>query len=237
MTQACYMCDEPETSREHVPAACFFPERKDLPPGVDLRRNLFTVPSCDAHNSHKSQDDQYLWQIVISAQGLNECGQRMQRTKGLRSISRRPAVAASLMRTAVPSFVLDPQTGQWHETIKVEFDAKRVFGVLRQFGRALYFLHFGTKWLGDLQPFPNFAQFSQSSGFDKHYLRLWRSIIDRVSDATAQLERIGSNQDAFYYQVMPTDGTPGAIMRATFYGGATVTIGYIVLPATTSAVG
>jgi len=64
--RTCYMCNEPETSREHVPAACFFPETKDLPPGIDLRRNLFTVPSCDTHNSHKSNDDQYLWQIVAA---------------------------------------------------------------------------------------------------------------------------------------------------------------------------
>jgi len=185
-------------------------------------------PSCDAHNSNKSKDDQYLWHIVISAQGLNECGTLMAQTKGVRSISRRPAVATSLMRTAIPAFVLDPETGLWHETLNVEFDAKRTFGVLRQFGRALYFLHFGAKWLGPLEPFPSFAKFAHDSSIDKDFQRLWRSIIDRTHSAMTQVARIGSNQEAFYYQVM--DGNLGPVMHATFYGGATVTFGFMELP-------
>lgn len=36
--QTCYMCDAPATSEEHVPPKCLFPERKDLPQGMDLRR-------------------------------------------------------------------------------------------------------------------------------------------------------------------------------------------------------
>src|ERR1700689_4236746 len=90
--ESCYMCDVAATSREHVPAACFFPEQKDLPAGVDLRRNLFTVPSCDVHNSHKSEDDQYLWLVMMAVRGLNETGELMASTKGLRSINERPAV-------------------------------------------------------------------------------------------------------------------------------------------------
>lgn len=37
----------------------------------------------------------------------------------------------------------------------------------------------------------------------------------------------GGNQAAFYYQVIPEDGTPGTIMRATFYGSAAITIGFV----------
>jgi len=37
-TSTCYMCDAPETSVEHVPPRGLFPEQKDLPPGVDLRK-------------------------------------------------------------------------------------------------------------------------------------------------------------------------------------------------------
>ena len=60
----CYMCDEESTSSEHVPPKCLFPEQKDLPEGVDLRKSLITVPSCDLHNSKKSNDDEY-YSIVL----------------------------------------------------------------------------------------------------------------------------------------------------------------------------
>ena len=55
--KTCYMCEELATSVEHIPPQCLFPEQKDLPDGIDLRKQLLTVPSCDKHNSKKSQDD------------------------------------------------------------------------------------------------------------------------------------------------------------------------------------
>ena len=61
MPATCYMCTSAATSVEHVPPRCLFPEQKDLPIGVDLRKQLITVPSCDIHNSRKSKDDEYLF--------------------------------------------------------------------------------------------------------------------------------------------------------------------------------
>ena len=224
--RTCYMCEEVETSREHVPAACFFPERKDLPEGVDLRRNLFTVPSCDVHNSHKSQDDQYLWHIITAARGLNDCGTRMVRTKVVRSIRERPALISSLMRSAEPVQIYDPNTGQWHQTAKFQFDGSRVFRGLEHLGRALYFHHFKETWPAVVQPFPSFAQFG-SHKMQRSDQQMWRHIIERAAAAMAGLDRIGNNQDAFYYQVMPKDESPGAVMRVTFYGGVTITFGFL----------
>ncbi|MGP3508673.1 hypothetical protein [Paracidovorax citrulli] len=48
----CYYCGAVATSKEHVPARCFFPKERDF------RRDLFTVPSCKEHNSAKSNIDQ-----------------------------------------------------------------------------------------------------------------------------------------------------------------------------------
>jgi hypothetical protein len=48
--QTCYACDCIESNREHVPPLCFFPEMKDIPNQLDLRRNLIRVPACDEHN-------------------------------------------------------------------------------------------------------------------------------------------------------------------------------------------
>ena len=127
------MCDEVATSREHVPALCFFPEAKDLLPGAeDMRRNLFTVPSCDAHNSKKSKDDQYLWHIVTMVQGLNECGQNMVRTKVMRAIRRRPALVGSIMERAIAAYVFDFERGIWLSTAQSDFDFERLDSVDRK---------------------------------------------------------------------------------------------------------
>ena len=44
----CYMCAAPKASVEHVPPKGLFPEIKDLPAGVNLRKELITVPALTA---------------------------------------------------------------------------------------------------------------------------------------------------------------------------------------------
>ena len=57
------MCDAPSTSREHAPPISLFPEADVF--GRDVRRNLITVPSCDAHNSMKSKDDEVFRAVIL----------------------------------------------------------------------------------------------------------------------------------------------------------------------------
>jgi hypothetical protein len=56
---SCYVCDAPKTSHEHVPPLCFFPDEKDTRGHSLYRKNLITVPSCDDHNTQKSEGDLY----------------------------------------------------------------------------------------------------------------------------------------------------------------------------------
>jgi hypothetical protein len=221
----CYMCDEPETSREHVPALCFFPEAKDLPSGVDLRRNLFTVPSCDAHNSQRSQDDQYLWQTMMMARGLNECARLMTRTKVVRTVARRPALVTSMMSTAYPAYEYDFHIGTWLPTALVTFDGARVKVALEHFACALYFWHFKARWIGPLRVLTNIARFSKDKA-DRRTMRVYREVIQRTEAAMAAQPRFAENQDAFYYQAVATPDGSGALILATFYGGGTVTCAF-----------
>jgi hypothetical protein len=225
-TPICYCCDRPATSDEHVPAKCFFPEQKDLPPGVDLRRNLFTVPSCDVHNSKKSSDDQYFWQIVTMAQGLNECGKQMVRTKVVRSMKRRPALVGSVVSTAKSSYVYEFKIKAWLPTGMVYFDNVRVFNTLEYFARALYFWHFKSKWPGAAGAFPNFTQWGKKRP-DLSDRRTYSRILANTASIAATLPKFGENPDVFYYQVLPPDGTPGVIMQATFYGSVKIACGFV----------
>ena len=62
---ACYACDSMKTSMEHAPPRCFFPEDRDEDGSFPMRRDLIKVPSCDRHNSEKSNDDVYaLWHLA-----------------------------------------------------------------------------------------------------------------------------------------------------------------------------
>src|SRR5689334_3078766 len=83
----CYMCDSVATSREHAPPRCFFPILKQ---GVDLRKNLITVPSCDNHNSQKSKDDEYLRTVILMSVGNNGAAHTLVNEKLLRAVARRP---------------------------------------------------------------------------------------------------------------------------------------------------
>jgi hypothetical protein len=65
--QFCYACDRPATTWEHAPPRGFYPRRHEVyrtPRGIDYRRNLIEVPSCDAHNVDKSQEDQFVQSAV-----------------------------------------------------------------------------------------------------------------------------------------------------------------------------
>jgi hypothetical protein len=54
----CYMCDAAGTTKEHAPPDCFFPK--------GYRAGLWTVPSCDAHNSRNSKDVEYVRNVITS---------------------------------------------------------------------------------------------------------------------------------------------------------------------------
>jgi hypothetical protein len=69
----CYRCASVATSREHVPPRNLFPQASESG-GADHRINLITVPSCDAHNSAKSNDDEFLMVSLAGIIGNNSVG-------------------------------------------------------------------------------------------------------------------------------------------------------------------
>ena len=82
------MCTKDATTREHVPPVCLFPEVKDTK-GINFRKDLITVLSCELHNTKKSKDDEFL---MLSLSGLiqnNPVGTFHQITKGNRALKRK----------------------------------------------------------------------------------------------------------------------------------------------------
>jgi len=97
----CYRCDAEATSDEHVPPKCLFPEKKDLPE-EDYRKNLITVPSCEAHNTARSHDDEYLFCVLVASYENNPVARQHFETKIIRLLRRKPWFQTTLLKFLTP---------------------------------------------------------------------------------------------------------------------------------------
>ncbi len=68
-------------------------------PGTQFRENPIKVPSCDAHNSTKCKDDEYLLFVLISHFGNNTVAANQILTKILRALRRRPHLKSIYTKT------------------------------------------------------------------------------------------------------------------------------------------
>ncbi|MCE3225042.1 MAG: hypothetical protein K0S58_3222 [Nitrospira sp.] len=133
----CYMCDSPETSREHAPPLCFFPQANDI--GRDLRRNLVTVPSCDRHNSRKSKDDEYFRAVILMTAAQDS-------DTGRHQFFRKFIPASARMPHAHRSFFADKGTIAEGKSHVLQIDRQRFDGCVDHLARALFFAAFQRKW-------------------------------------------------------------------------------------------
>lgn len=212
---SCYMCESPATSSEHVPPKCIFPERKDLPPGVDYRKELFKVPSCDAHNLQKSRDDEYLLYILGGSLLVNDVGRNQYRTKIRRAIKRNASVLARIASTTTPCQFPDRDSGAPITSIAYEVDESRFDCAIDRLSRALYFHHFREKWLWVVKYQAEFL-LPSSDASDPAVARC-KAI---SASADAWFERApyhGENPAVFRYQAL--DDPVSRKMRLYFYEG------------------
>ena len=122
----CYFCHGKATSREHVPPKQLFPK--------DMKRNLITVPSCDLHNGLKSRDDDYLRFVLIG--GLKDVKDKRFKSivdKTIRSVERKPLLAASFLNTLKPIYGLP----------SVKIDKDRLFYSYESIARGIVFHELG----------------------------------------------------------------------------------------------
>ena len=137
MSATCYMCQAAATSYEHAPPLCFFPEQASI--GRDLRKNLVTVPSCDLHNSKKSEDDEFLRAtLCLPSAGVSEVATHQFKGKLLRGARRAPAKYGSF---AVRANVKAPPGKSVFTTDRRRFDR-----CIEHISKAICFHTYGIKW-------------------------------------------------------------------------------------------
>ena len=219
----CYMCASAPTSVEHVPPKCLFPEQKDLPTGVDLRKQLITVPSCDVHNTAKSKDDEYLLYALLLNVPNNETAENHAFTKVQRAVKRNPSVFAQFAQAQLPVLVEDNLTGEVQHTVAMRVDLDRLKGSLESIARALYFHHFGKSWTGKVLPYPHFV-LAITEPDARELNRPNEQMAAAVEAMMKDLERHGENPEVFTYQVAPGHPPTETIMHLRFYAGSRVTL-------------
>ena len=221
MSVTCYMCDAPSTSREHVPPKCIFPEKKDSPKGVDFRRNLIKVPSCDRHNLHKSKDDEYLMFVLSCAFRGNEDQNNHFTSKVMRAFSRKPYVYRSFMKDLSPLYLKSPE-GDVLRTASFRVDLERFHNAIFQIACGLFFYQYGKKWQGGYQVITNELLALDSPNAVETNEAIQRGGV-RISKIFENYPRYGENDRIFAYSIVSDDQDRNAIYMK-FYEGIEITV-------------
>lgn len=204
------MCDAPKTSDEHVPPKCLFPEQKDSPTGVDYRKNLIKVPSCDAHNSAKSKEDEFFLMYMAANAFTNQAANLHQNTKLLRILELKPHVWSMLFAEATPAQIIGID-GEVHNTCAFHIDKNRFHTQMEHIAKGVYFKHYGKKWLINVTVVPVQGLVTDNSVANASNQKTH----ELSSSLFSGLIKHGENQDVFYYQVSESES--GDLVLAAFY--------------------
>ncbi len=218
-TEKCYMCSKVATSKEHVPPRCLFPESKDV--GADYRANLITVPSCDKHNSAKSQDDEFLMASIAGIVGSNKVGILHRNTKVNRAITRTNGVLLDrVFKSKNEEVIADGNV--LHKFTWGTPDAARLFRCFDCVARGLHRSHFARRFKGVVKPHLSYLVHNDPTPQNFSAFVTHRAEIDLRGKPT-----IGANPDVFYYQVTDKDENGLFLMRLCFYGGLLIHISFM----------
>ena len=218
----CYMCENLASSDEHVPPKCLFPEKKDTN-GIDFRKNLITVPSCDIHNCSKSKDDEFL---MITLSGIitnNSIGQFHFLNKSTRAIRRKS------------QDFIDKQVLRNHKTINIRISNKefqtvlignpnidRLESCINHIARALYYHEFQTIFIGEIRVFFGFLEYSEQK-----FQTLKKFIKRRFEiEENLKLTQKGENPEVFTYEFQKSDEFGLMAAKLTFYEKTEIYISY-----------
>ncbi|MBF0521077.1 MAG: hypothetical protein HQK92_15315 [Nitrospirae bacterium] len=219
--KTCYMCKNIATSTEHVPPKCLFPEAKYLPAGVNLRKELITVPSCYDHNMQKSKDDEYLFLCLLSNFANNGLARLTFESKMLPAIARKPKLYENLMKHIVPVIVENSITKEAYKTYMIKPDIKRLYNSFEYMAKALYFKQYNERFTGTCEIKDDFTL---SYGLDNSTQLNDSLHKDRkaVKDYFEHKPHAGDNPEVFRYLFEEN----GDVLRMQFYGGSNVYVAF-----------
>lgn len=214
------MCENPATSKEHVPPKCLFPEQKDV--GVDYRKNLISVGSCDEHNTHTSRDDEYAMAVIAFHWRNNQVAYQQSTTKVLRALEKNRSYYDLFFGPGRYEFVV----WKGEELVTAPVNIERFNSVMDKVARGLYFHHFKQKWLqGVYIEHLSLSPVYRNPDDHAHPINTkLRQIKYEIDNICQKQTKHGNNPDVFYCQVCHDNGIPPekAFIRMVFYSGFVV---------------
>jgi hypothetical protein len=214
----CYACESPATGREHVPPRCLFPTEL----GSDFRKNLITVPSCDEHNTAKSDDDEFLLASLAGIIGCNDVGMAHKFTKVNRAIRR---TGGKLLQKA-----LKEQRVEWYKLgdgmiVDVtwgKLDIERLSRCFSLIGLGLYRAEYGKSFRGRVK-----CEIAYAPLHDRGRMGFREFIVDEMNAELASSPIKGDNPAVFQWVIGPLDPSGACCGMMIFYGNLEVYLGFI----------
>ncbi|MCZ2442845.1 MAG: hypothetical protein LC101_03605 [Flavobacteriales bacterium] len=207
----CYMCDLEKTSLEHVPPKCIFPESKDTN-GIDFRKNLITVPSCVAHNTRKSGDDEFLMISLAGVLGNNSIGYAHHLRKGMRAIKNSAFKLLTQAYKIKETRKVNLGNNRFIELIWGTPDSDRLIQSFERIAIALYLHYRKTKFKGEVRILLGHLSYT-----DKNSQTFVQFIKDRAAIDLADSPRLGDNPRVFYCQWFGPDPAGVHLVKLCFY--------------------
>lgn len=217
----CYMCENEATSKEHVPPKCLFPESKDVK-GINLRKDLIIVPSCEIHNSQKSKDDEFLLIALTGAVCNNYIAYQQAKTKVNRAVRRKSQdFLGKVILKNMKSTTVKTIDGVEFPVLVGEPDLKRFRNCFTHIAYGLYFHKFGQKFEGEMNMIIGFLKYR-----NHNYQTLSELLKKRFEVEKLKLEVEGKNPEVFTYQFCSPDENEIIGLKMVFYQGAEVFVSF-----------
>lgn len=215
--ERCYMCESAACSREHVPPRNLFPESGDVN-GENYRVNLITVPSCDLHNSAKSDDDEFLMASLAGIIGSNSIGCKHKLGKvdrAIRRSSNRLFDKVLIRKNEIHRVELAED--KFIDVIWGTPDVERLTKCFDHIAYGLHYHHFGSPFHGSVHVHLGFLTHDQRNP------RIWSEFLTHKTEMELQGKpHYGHNQEIFYYQITDKDQFGLFLFRLCFYGGINI---------------
>ncbi|HRD00831.1 MAG TPA: hypothetical protein PL080_06780 [Candidatus Syntrophosphaera thermopropionivorans] len=202
------MCNEYATSKEHVPAKCFFPENPTT------RVNLITVRSCKAHNEDSSNDDQYTRDVIVMSAFGSYFAKHQFNYKTHPCFLKQPGYLKLFLQEVI-SVATD-----LGNTKAFQIDRKRFDRTIKKYAYGLYFNTYKTHWERDLSVATDHLYEKSSNGKELVPDDLGIIIREFKSEHWPLPDNVfnGSNQDVFKYCFIPLNtSSEDSVLLMVFY--------------------
>jgi len=197
----CYVCGTIASSKEHVPARCFFPEE------LEYRKNLIKVYSCREHNEETSLDDEYVRNIITIFRENNAVAFKQFTEKVVKSFTRN-------LKLIGVGRKIQTQHGVEHA---FEIDRNIFDRTIKKMGYALFYYENKFKWNRELIVLTEHLVYEDLSKDE------YGQLLESVKNDLPVLPESGENPQVFKYRFLRNyENPPDSILQMTFYEGFTV---------------